>query len=100
MYKRQDLDGLEGRIARLKSQGFQIAVDDLGAGYAGLSSLMNLQPHIAKIDMSLVRGIDQDPRKQSIIKSLVWLCKELGIPLVEHEGGPDHLIRDVEAALA
>lgn len=28
------------------------------------------------------------------------LCKELGIPLVEHEGGPDHLIRDVEAALA
>ncbi len=78
----EDLDGLEGRIARLKSQGFQIAVDDLGAGYAGLSSLMNLQPHIAKIDMSLVRGIDQDPRKQSIIKSLVWLCKELGIAVV------------------
>jgi EAL domain-containing protein (putative c-di-GMP-specific phosphodiesterase class I) len=77
-----DVEGLDMRMGRLKSQGFQIAVDDLGAGYAGLSSLMYLQPHIAKIDMSLVRNIDQDPRKQSIIKSLVWLCRELGVDVV------------------
>jgi EAL domain-containing protein (putative c-di-GMP-specific phosphodiesterase class I) len=91
-----DLDGLDARIGRLKAQGFQIAVDDLGAGYAGLSSLMNLQPNIAKIDMSLVRGIDQDPRKQSIIKSLVWLCKELAIEViaegVETTGERDTLV--------
>jgi len=77
-----DVAGLEMRIARLKASGFQIAVDDLGAGYAGLSSLMFLQPNIAKIDMSLVRHIDKDARKQTIIRSLVWLCRELGISTV------------------
>lgn len=77
-----EVEGLDDRVSRLKGQGFQIAVDDLGAGYAGLSSLMNLQPNIAKIDMGLVRNIDREPRKQSIIKSLVWLCRELGIDVI------------------
>ncbi len=44
------------RIQRLRAQGYRIAVDDLGAGYAGLSSFAALEPEFTKLDMSLVRG--------------------------------------------
>jgi EAL domain-containing protein (putative c-di-GMP-specific phosphodiesterase class I) len=70
------------RIQRLREMGFRVAVDDLGAGYAGLTSFTQLEPEIAKLDMSLVRGIDADPRRQSIVLSMKRLCHELGIVVV------------------
>lgn len=74
---------VSGRIARLRSYGYRVAVDDLGAGYAGLSSFSQLEPDIAKLDMSLVRGIDQSPRKASIVRSMIAVCtRELGTGLV------------------
>ena len=63
----------------------EIAIDDLGAGYAGLSSFTQLEPDVAKLDMSLVRGIDTDTRRRSIVRSMKQLCSELGI-LVVAEG--------------
>jgi len=45
------------RVKSLRALGFKIAVDDLGAGYAGLSSFSQLDPDIAKLDMSLNRDI-------------------------------------------
>jgi EAL domain-containing protein (putative c-di-GMP-specific phosphodiesterase class I) len=53
---------LRARMADLRKLGFRIAVDDLGAGYAGLSSFSQLEPDIAKLDMSLIRAIDTSPR--------------------------------------
>lgn len=50
-----------------KSRGFLTAIDDFGAGYAGLKMLTEFQPDILKIDMALVRGIEQDPIRQAII---------------------------------
>ncbi len=73
------------RTQDLRVMGFSIAVDDLGSGYAGLSSYAELEPDIAKIDMSLVRGIDASPRKQSVVRSMKKLCDELGT-LVIAEG--------------
>ncbi len=70
------------RIGRLKELGYQIAVDDLGAGYAGLTSFMQLEPDIAKLDMSLVRGVDTDLRRQSIVRSMNSLCNELGVMVI------------------
>ena len=72
-------------VARLKALGFQIAIDDLGAGYAGLTSFAQLEPEIVKLDMSLVRGVDSDARRQSIVRSMKQLSDELGI-LVVAEG--------------
>jgi len=69
-------------IAELRSMGFQIAVDDLGAGYAGLTSFTQLEPEIAKLDMSLVRGIDTDLKRQRIVRSIKQLCDELEIAVV------------------
>ena len=75
----------KGRIASLRALGFRIAVDDLGAGYAGLTSFATLEPEIVKIDMSLVRGVDSNATKQKLVQSVVTLCKDLGM-LVVAEG--------------
>ena len=69
-------------IAELRRMGFRIAIDDLGAGYAGLTSFATLEPEFAKLDMSLVRDVDRSPTKEKLIRSMTSLCKELGIMVV------------------
>jgi EAL domain-containing protein (putative c-di-GMP-specific phosphodiesterase class I) len=70
------------RTRHLRALGFRVAVDDLGAGYAGLTSFAQLEPEIVKLDLALVRGIDGDPRRLSIVRSMKNLCDELGIMVV------------------
>jgi EAL domain-containing protein (putative c-di-GMP-specific phosphodiesterase class I) len=70
------------RMAELRAMGYRIALDDLGAGYAGLTSFAELQPEIVKIDMGLVRGIDVDPVRRKLVGSVVRLSRELGITVV------------------
>jgi EAL domain-containing protein (putative c-di-GMP-specific phosphodiesterase class I) len=86
------------RVSVLRYLGFRIAVDDLGAGYAGLSSFTELDPSVAKLDMSLVRGIDTHARKQSIVRSMVALCAEMGIVVIS-EGVETPAERDTLLAL-
>jgi len=71
-----------GCVTRLKARGFQIAIDDLGAGYAGLTSFTQLEPELAKLDLSLIRGVDTDVRRQSIIRSMQGLCEDLGMRVI------------------
>jgi EAL domain-containing protein (putative c-di-GMP-specific phosphodiesterase class I) len=66
------------RVAMLRSLGFRIAVDDLGAGYAALGALATLEPEIVKLDMSLVRGIDRHATKRRVVGAITTLVKELG----------------------
>lgn len=74
---------VRARIARLRELGYRIAVDDLGAGYAGLSSFAQLEPDIVKLDMSLVRDVDRSPRRQSLVRSMLSVCtRELGTGVV------------------
>ena len=70
------------RIEVLRYQGFRIAIDDLGAGYAGLASFAALQPEIVKLDMSLVRNVHTSPVRQRLIESMTSLCKEMKINVV------------------
>lgn len=86
--ERASLEGLpdvSARVARLRDFGFRIAIDDLGAGYAGLNYFASLRPDIVKIDMSLTRGLDTDPVRARLVRSVVDLSKGLGI-LVVAEG--------------
>lgn len=48
-------------------QGFVTALDDFGAGYSGLLMLADLRPDVIKLDMELVRGIDSDLPRQTIV---------------------------------
>lgn len=73
------------RVAQLRQMGFRIAVDDLGAGYAGLTSFALLEPEIVKLDMSLVRDVHKSPTRRKLIQSMAALCKDMGM-LVVGEG--------------
>ncbi|HVR01067.1 MAG TPA: EAL domain-containing protein [Polyangia bacterium] len=77
-----EVHGLAGAVTRLRELGFHIALDDLGAGYAGLSSFAQLEPDIVKVDMSLVRGIHTSPMKQKLFQSFTTLCRVLDVELV------------------
>jgi EAL domain-containing protein (putative c-di-GMP-specific phosphodiesterase class I)/ActR/RegA family two-component response regulator len=73
---------LPARVARLRQLGYRIAVDDLGAGYSGLTSLAQLEPDIVKVDMSLVRDVHREPKKQKLVSAIASLCRDLGTELV------------------
>jgi EAL domain-containing protein (putative c-di-GMP-specific phosphodiesterase class I) len=73
---------LKPRVAALRALGFRIAVDDLGAGYAGLASFAVLEPEIVKLDMTLTRDVNQSPVKQKLIASMAALCREMGMTIV------------------
>ncbi len=70
------------RLAALRALGYRVALDDLGAGYAGLSYFALVSPDIIKIDMSLVRGIDTDPVRQRVVLAMVALATALGMEVV------------------
>lgn len=69
-------------LREYKRIGFLTAIDDFGAGYAGLNLLADYQPDIIKLDMDLVRGIDQRPARQAIVRGVARICEELGIRLL------------------
>jgi EAL domain-containing protein (putative c-di-GMP-specific phosphodiesterase class I)/ActR/RegA family two-component response regulator len=73
---------LEQRLLDLRIMGFRVAIDDLGAGYAGLSSFVTLEPDYVKLDMSLVRGVHDSVLRQRIIKSVLNLSSDLSIQVI------------------
>jgi blue light- and temperature-responsive anti-repressor len=62
--------------------GIRLAIDDFGAGYAGLSLLSEFQPDIVKLDMGLVRGIESHGPRQAIVRAIAQVCIDLGIDFV------------------
>jgi EAL domain-containing protein (putative c-di-GMP-specific phosphodiesterase class I) len=62
--------------------GFLTAIDDFGAGFAGLNLLADFQPDLIKLDMDLIRGIDQSHARQAIVRGTVGICAELGIQVI------------------
>jgi len=70
------------RLARLRKLGFRLAVDDIGAGYSGLTSFTELMPEVVKLDMSLVRDVHLSALKQRTIAALCKLCHEVGCIVV------------------
>ncbi len=69
-------------IESYKQFGFITAVDDFGAGYAGLNLLAELRPDILKIDMELIRGIDVDQRRQVIVSGVCAVANALDITVL------------------
>ncbi len=65
---------LSKKLEMLRHMGYRIAVDDLGAGYAGLASFSEIKPDIVKLDMSLIRGLDKCFRKRAIVRSILSVC--------------------------
>ncbi len=67
-----------------REQGFWTAIDDFGAGYAGLGLLSEFKTDLVKLDMKLLRNIDTDRNRQAIVKGIIQVCRDLSIePIAE-----------------
>ncbi len=64
------------KINELKKVGMLVAVDDVGSGLASLDTIAETKPDYVRIDMSLIRDIDTDAVKQSIVEAIVSFCKK------------------------
>ena len=78
----QDYEALLAALDGPRRDGVRIAVDDTGAGYAGLQHLLRLQPNLLKLDLALTRGIDADPARRALASALVTFAREIGAVLV------------------
>ena len=82
--ERLDTDHVLKILKTYRDIGFKTAIDDFGAGHAGLSLLSRFQPDIVKIDMDLIRDIDAEPTKRTILRNLLSLLEDLAIaPICE-----------------
>lgn len=69
-------------ITEYRRHGFTTAIDDFGAGHAGLGLLVEFQPDLIKIDMKLIRGIDASPARQAVVAGVVGIARELDITVL------------------
>lgn len=77
-----DVRHLERIVAEYRRLGFMTALDDFGAGYAGLTLLAHFQPDFIKIDMDLIREIPNSPTRQAIITGIMGMTRSLGITVI------------------
>jgi EAL domain-containing protein (putative c-di-GMP-specific phosphodiesterase class I) len=69
-------------VETYRQMGFTTALDDFGAGYAGLGLLARFQPDVIKLDMALLRGIDASEPRRLIVEAMVGLCRRLGVAVI------------------
>jgi len=70
--------GLEEGLAKMRARGARIAVDDAGAGYAGLNQVMRVQPDVIKLDRSLIEGVHSDSAKSALVEFFVMFARRVG----------------------
>jgi EAL domain-containing protein (putative c-di-GMP-specific phosphodiesterase class I) len=71
------MDDLSSKVRALRALGYRVAIDDLGAGYAGLTALAQVQPEFVKLDGSLVRSIEKDRARQVVVGSMLDVARDL-----------------------
>lgn len=80
-----------------RSVGIKIALDDVGSSYASMAAAMDIAPDVMKIDLSIVRGLENDPTRQTLVSSLLTLADRMGSRIVaegvEHQAERDTLQR-------
>ena len=78
----RDPDHVAGIVEAYRAMGFGTALDDFGAGHAGLTLLAQFQPDVIKLDMALVRGIDASLPRRMIVDGVRRMCEAMGIVVV------------------
>ncbi|BCB28313.1 diguanylate phosphodiesterase [Sulfurimicrobium lacus] len=77
-----DYNLLREAVHHYRSMGFEIAMDDLGAGFSSLRLWSELRPEFVKIDMHFVQGINQDPVKLQFVRSIQVIAESLGTHVI------------------
>jgi EAL domain-containing protein (putative c-di-GMP-specific phosphodiesterase class I) len=78
----RDTGHVRNIIEAYRRRGFTTAIDDFGAGFAGLGLLAELRPDVIKIDMALIRGIDESATQRAIVRAVVAMALELQIDVI------------------
>lgn len=81
-YPMNDLRIMGKALSHYRDMGFEIAIDDLGAGYSGLRRWSELRPEYVKIDRHFIQNIHSDSVKQSFVRSIVDIAKELNCKVI------------------
>ncbi|HEY0192495.1 MAG TPA: EAL domain-containing protein [Kofleriaceae bacterium] len=74
-----EMKQLQRIVATYRNEGFQVALDDVGSGYATMQVLVALRPEYVKIDMDLVRNVHVDPDRAVVTGKLLEMVQELGL---------------------
>lgn len=77
-----DYPALTSALAPWREEGARVAVDDAGGGYASFAHILELSPDYIKLDISLVREIDRDPRRQALARAICGFAEELGVAVI------------------
>lgn len=77
-----DYEELQRALAPLRQRGAQVAIDDVGAGFANLRHILRLAPDIVKLDLSLTQEIARDPAREALASSLVGFAEGVGASIV------------------
>ena len=77
-----DLEQVVANLNALRELGIRISLDDFGTGYSSLTCVRKLAPDSIKIDRTFVRELGADASSKSIIRSLIFLSRDLGINVV------------------
>lgn len=77
-----DFDRFKASVNKHRGSGLSFAIDDFGAGYAGLNLLAEFQPDYIKLDMHLVRNIERSGPRQAIVRGILRTCLDLGIDII------------------
>jgi len=76
---------LKDAIRKLTSLGARLAIDDVGTGFSGLRHILELEPHILKLDGVLVRDIDTCPDKQATVGMLATFARDSGAAVIAEQ---------------
>jgi PAS domain S-box-containing protein len=77
-----DINGFKAARERLREHGVRLAIDDVGAGFSGLQRLLDFDPDVLKLDLSLSRGIDRDAKRRALATALIAFGQNAGVFVV------------------
>ncbi|KMO18526.1 EAL domain-containing protein [Methylobacterium platani] len=77
-----DVAHVQRIVTDYRQRGFLTALDDFGAGYAGLGLLARFQPDLIKLDMELIRGIAGSPARRAIVSGVIGIARALGVAVI------------------
>lgn len=78
----KDMDAFRNTVKHYKSQNYEIALDDAGAGYSGLNLISDINPNYIKLDMKIIQGVDSNHLKTALVKGMVEISKASDISLI------------------
>lgn len=86
----ENYDLLAQILNKVRQEKIVIAIDDFGAGYAGLNLLATIQPDLIKVDMTLLRNINENGPRQAIVRAINEVCLDLGIDILAEGVESEH----------